>query len=115
MEEKRQFYRFVTCFPAKLFNAFVPGEGYEGMVTNIGVGGARIFIKDSCPDINYVLLNLHLLNNKQLELINGRVIYQQKNQDGTYLGVIFMNMDTNKLSVLVDFLGLLEAKERTKK
>ncbi len=110
--EKRQFFRFATCVPVKFFNAFAPGQGYSGMVTNISAGGARIFLKDECPNLNYVVMNMHLPNGVLLDLVNARVIYNGQEGEGTRLGVMFMNMDIKKLSVLVDFLSDLELQEK---
>ncbi|MDD5353829.1 MAG: PilZ domain-containing protein, partial [bacterium] len=81
--EKRQFFRFATCVPVKFFNAFAPGQGYSGMVTNISAGGARIFLKDDCQNLNYVVMNMHLPNGVLLDLVNARVIYNGKEGDGT--------------------------------
>ncbi len=110
--EKRQFFRFVTCVPVKFFNAFAPGQGFSGMVTNISAGGARIFLKGDCTNLNYIVMNMHLPNGILLDLINARVIYNGKENDGTRLGVMFMNMDIKKLTVLVDFLSDLELQEQ---
>lgn len=109
--EKRQFFRFATCVPVKFFNAFAPGQGFSGMVTNISAGGARIFLKGDCQNLNYVVMNMHLPNGVLLDLVNARVIYNGKEADGTRLGVMFMNMDIKKLTVLVDFLSDLELQE----
>ena len=110
--EKRQFFRFATCVPVKFFNAFAPGQGYSGMVTNISAGGARLFLKGDCQNLNYVVMNMHLPNGVLLDLVNARVIYNGKEGDGTRLGVMFMNMDIKKLSILVDFLSDLELQEK---
>ncbi len=109
--EKRQFFRFATCVPVKFFNAFAPGQGFSGMVTNISAGGARIFLKGDYQNLNYVVMNMHLPNGVLLDLVNARVIYNGKEADGTRLGVMFMNMDIKKLTVLVDFLSDLELQE----
>lgn len=110
--EKRQFFRFATCVPVKFFNAFAPGQGFFGMVTNISAGGARIFLKGDCTNLNYIVMNMNLPNGILLDLVNARVIYNGKESDGTRLGVMFMNMDIKKLSVLVDFLSDLETQEK---
>lgn len=110
--EKRQFFRFATCVSVKFFNAFAPGQGFSGMVTNISAGGARIFLKDDCQNLNYIVMNMHLPNGILLDLIKARVIYNGKETDGTRLGVMFMNMDIKKLTILVDFLSDLEMQEK---
>ena len=110
--EKRQFFRYATCVPVKFFNAFAPGQGFSGMVTNISAGGCQIFVKGDCQNLNYVVLNIHLPNSILLDLINARIMYNNKESDGTHLGVMFMNIDIKKLSVLVDFLADLEAQEK---
>ena len=112
--EKRQFFRFSTCVPVKFFNAFAPGQGYSGMVTNISAGGCQIFVKGECQSLNYVVLNMHLPNGVLLDLINARIMYENKESDGTHLGVMFMNMDIKKLSILVDFLSDLEVQDKEK-
>lgn len=112
LDEKRQFFRFSVCFPVKFFNAFAPGQGYSGIITNISAGGARIFVKGECQNLNYIVLNMHLPSGVLLELVNARIMYVNKEPDGTSFGVMFMNIDIKKLSALVDFLTGLEDKER---
>ncbi len=106
--DRRRHTRIRTRIPASLrpFITWSPGHpsNSEGIIHNLGVGGAQVFTDVLLPAHTGLVLPFNLLGGAQSDRAHGRVVEILPSGNRYLLSVVFTEVNQKLLQAIEDFV-----------